>query len=60
MFICLCNALKDSQMCGAIADGAQCVSEVYKSLGCQPKCGKCVPYVREQLSQFSASAQSVA
>jgi len=52
----MCNALKDSQMCGAIAGGANCVSEVYKSLGCQPQCGKCVPYVREQLAQRPGAA----
>lgn len=56
MFVCLCNGLKDSQMCGAIDGGANCVSAVYKSLGCQPQCGKCVPFVREQLAQRPGAA----
>lgn len=60
MFICLCNALKDSEMCGVIASGANCVSDVYKSLGCQPQCGQCVPYVREQLSQQKTALQGAA
>lgn len=49
MYVCLCNALKEQEMCGVIRDGASCVSEVYQSLGCKPVCGKCVPYVREEL-----------
>jgi bacterioferritin-associated ferredoxin len=26
------------------------VSDVYRALGCEPKCGKCVPLVRDMLS----------
>jgi bacterioferritin-associated ferredoxin len=56
MFVCLCNALKEQEMAGAIQNGASCAMEVYQSLGCQPVCGKCVPYVEEELLAGRSSA----
>ena len=49
MYFCLCNALKEKDVGCAIAEGARCVSDVYKAFGCQPQCGKCVPELRQQL-----------
>lgn len=49
MFVCICNALKEKEMTGAIQGGASCALDVYKSLGCQPVCGRCVPYVEQEL-----------
>lgn len=57
MYICICNALKEQEMAGAFRSGATCVSQVYKSLGCQPVCGKCVPYVRENLRSAAISGE---
>jgi bacterioferritin-associated ferredoxin len=55
MFVCICNALKEKEMTCAIQQGACSALDVYESLGCQPKCGRCVPYVEEQLLGLSAT-----
>ncbi|MGH7916568.1 MAG: (2Fe-2S)-binding protein [Candidatus Binataceae bacterium] len=47
MIICLCNRLSESQIRHA-AETHRCEpSEIYRALGCAPKCGKCVPLVCE-------------
>jgi bacterioferritin-associated ferredoxin len=51
MYVCLCNAVTDRQV-RDVACGQNCsVSGLYRLLGVQPKCGKCVPTVREILSE---------
>ncbi len=54
MFICLCNCLRDSQICRAQESGAGNVGEAFKTLGCQPQCGKCVPFIRDMLRSAQA------
>ena len=49
MYICLCNALTDSDLRPHTSGGASSVSMVYRACGCQPQCGKCVPFVRQML-----------
>ena len=43
MYVCICNGLKDKQL-SAVIDGAEApsVSDVYRELGCKPRCGKCL------------------
>jgi bacterioferritin-associated ferredoxin len=53
MYICLCNALTDRDV-RACCDNSNSVSMVYRSLGCEPQCGKCVPLVRQMLRQQEA------
>ena len=56
MYICLCNGLTDRDV-RASCEGECSVSMVYRSLGCAPQCGKCVPFVRQMLRQSGASAE---
>jgi bacterioferritin-associated ferredoxin len=49
VYICLCNGFTDRQVRRSTETGSVSVSQVYKALGCQPKCGKCVPIVRDML-----------
>ncbi len=59
MYICLCNALTDGQV-RSVCREQQCrVSDIYRALGCAPKCGKCVPLVKE-LSRAEAPTLSFA
>lgn len=51
MFVCLCNALTDRDLHPHTATGTSSVSMVYRACGCQPQCGKCVPFVRQMLRQ---------
>ena len=62
MYICLCNALTDSQIRDARNRGAENVATVFRSTGSKPECGKCVNCVRDilrerpQLSAISCHA----
>ena len=51
MYVCLCNALTDRDVSSHMAGGNCSVSMVYRACGCQPQCGKCVPFVRQMLRQ---------
>jgi bacterioferritin-associated ferredoxin len=55
MYICLCNGLTDRDV-RASCEGSCSVSMVYRALGCEPQCGKCVPYVRQMLRQEASAA----
>jgi bacterioferritin-associated ferredoxin len=46
MYVCLCNGLTDRQVRGAAKAGCS-ASGVHRSLGVRPKCGKCLPMMRE-------------
>lgn len=48
MFVCLCHALTDRDICRA-AEACSRVADVYRCCGCAPECGRCVPYVREMM-----------
>jgi len=46
MYVCLCNGYTDRQI-RSTASGCATVSDVYRSLGSPPRCGKCVPMVAD-------------
>ena len=56
MYVCLCNALSDRDLLPHTAAGTSSVAMVYRACGCQPQCGKCVPYVRQMLRDGAAAA----
>jgi bacterioferritin-associated ferredoxin len=56
MYLCICNALKESQVKGLVSSGVRCEREAYARLGCRPQCGMCIPHARELLR--SATSQS--
>ncbi len=56
MYICLCNALTDRDLRQHTATGGCSVSMVYRACGCQPQCGKCVPFVRQMLREGADAA----
>ncbi|HVJ52159.1 MAG TPA: (2Fe-2S)-binding protein [Aliidongia sp.] len=55
MYVCLCNAVTDGQIRAAAGEKECSVAGLYRLLGVQPKCGKCVPVVREILSERADS-----
>ena len=57
MYICLCNALTDRDVRTQCSGGGCSVSMVYRGLGCEPQCGKCVPMVRQMLREAAPGAQ---
>jgi len=51
MYVCLCNMITDREFRVHAAQDDCTVSMVYRSLGTQPRCGKCVPYVKQLVQQ---------
>lgn len=49
MYICLCNALNEREMHDAVSACAGSVANVYKYHDCAPRCGRCVPVVRDMV-----------
>ena len=54
MYICLCNGITDRQV-RAKAQGEDCsVGDVHRALGVTPKCGKCIPMMRDIVRECGA------
>jgi bacterioferritin-associated ferredoxin len=57
MIVCSCNAFSDRDVQSTMAGAAQRprMSQVYASLGCSAKCGRCTPTVKRIMDQAWAS-----
>jgi bacterioferritin-associated ferredoxin len=53
MIVCSCNVLSDRDVRATIADSARRprMSQVYASLGCSAKCGRCAPAVKRMMDE---------
>lgn len=51
MYICLCQAVTDEEIRGAVREGARCVKTLEIGLGVSTQCGKCKPEVKAILKQ---------
>ena len=51
MYICICNAVTESEIRGAVTLGATTVSDLREGLGVGTCCGKCVPDAHKVLKQ---------
>jgi bacterioferritin-associated ferredoxin len=58
MYICLCNGITDRALRAHAPDGECSVAQVYRALGCEPQCGKCLPFARQVLRQ-AARTQTI-
>ena len=56
MVVCVCNALRERDVREAARGGARSACQAYRALGCQAKCGNCVPFAREIIEQEGAAA----
>ena len=59
MIICICNGTNDRMVADALASGASKVAHLYRHNGCTPKCGKCLPIMRERLARYLAEGKGV-
>jgi bacterioferritin-associated ferredoxin len=57
MYVCLCNGVSDRDFRLHVEGEDRTVSGVYHSLGVKPKCGKCVPFVRQLMRQAAEIRQ---
>lgn len=51
MYVCLCNGFTCGQVRTVVKDGAKTPGRVYAHLGCKMRCGKCLPMVRDLVSE---------
>jgi bacterioferritin-associated ferredoxin len=54
MIVCSCNVFSDAEVKSTVVrnDGPPRISQVYRSLGCSAKCGRCVHTVKAILDNF--------
>jgi len=51
MYICICKAVTDSDIRGAVEDGTTSMRGLRDRLGCSGQCGKCARQVRQLRDQ---------
>lgn len=56
MVVCVCNAIKESQVRDAVRKGASCPRSAYETLGRRPRCGQCLPFARSIIDEESLGA----
>ena len=49
MIICICNRLRDSEVQGAIAQGARCAEDVHTHCGVDVNCGCCLDTIDDMV-----------
>ncbi|HEX2764655.1 MAG TPA: (2Fe-2S)-binding protein [Allosphingosinicella sp.] len=56
MIVCVCNAIRESEVREAARNGAACPSSAYRAVGRTPRCGQCFPFARELIAAERATA----
>ncbi|WP_163958494.1 (2Fe-2S)-binding protein [Sphingomonas insulae] len=56
MVVCVCNAIRESQVRAAARSGCMTACQAYRSLGCQAKCGQCTVVARAIIDTELAAA----
>lgn len=56
MMVCICNAIRETQVREAARNGSTTACQAYRMLGRQPKCGQCVPFARSIIDAERAAA----
>lgn len=49
MYVCICNALRETDVRRAIDEGAGCAARVFAANGCRTRCGSCVDHVKDMI-----------
>jgi bacterioferritin-associated ferredoxin len=51
MIVCVCNAIRESELRQAARGGATCPASAYRACGGRkPRCGQCFPFAREVIA----------
>jgi bacterioferritin-associated ferredoxin len=57
MVVCVCNAIKERDLRDvARSGGLRCAKAAYAQMGRKPKCGQCLPFARNIISELDAEA----
>ena len=51
MYVCICNAIKDSQVEQALYEGKLSISDLRQHLAFASRCGKCTRTMRDMLKE---------
>jgi bacterioferritin-associated ferredoxin len=55
VIVCVCNALRESQVRTAARSVTGCAKAAYAELGCKPQCGQCLPFAQAIVRQEQAA-----
>jgi bacterioferritin-associated ferredoxin len=50
MVVCVCNAIRESDVRDAAREGATCPTSAYARFNRRPRCGQCFPFAREVIA----------
>jgi bacterioferritin-associated ferredoxin len=56
MVVCVCNAIRERDVRSAARNGSANPRCAYRKLGCQIRCGQCLPFAREIIEAERAIA----
>ncbi|WP_312487182.1 (2Fe-2S)-binding protein [Sphingomonas sp.] len=56
MVVCVCNAIRESQVREAARAGSMTPCQMYRALGRQPKCGQCAMVARAIIDEERTAA----
>ena len=56
MIVCVCNAIRESDVRQAARAGASCPTTAYRARGAKPRCGQCFAFAREIIASELATA----
>lgn len=56
MVVCICNAIRETEVRAAARSGASCPPSAYRSMGRKPRCGQCFSFAREIIASELATA----
>ena len=57
MIVCVCNAIRETEVRKAARDGASCPTSAYATIGRRPRCGQCFSFAREIIAAERTGAR---
>ncbi len=58
MYVCVCNAVTDREIRGAVALGARTLADIKHSLGVGARCGRCADCAQDLVGQATPEKAS--
>ena len=59
MYICLCNNLTSKKVDEALSKGVSSSRKIYSYYNCEPKCGKCIDFMKVVFKENSKNRKSL-
>ena len=56
MFVCICNSYKEAEIRAAARAGMKCPREIYRTLGGEPQCGRCLEFAEAVIAEAHSDA----